>query len=270
MSPTTSEIRAVVAAVTRTIPLENLELPDEFFPAHLSVALIDAVFRSPCGEREHVEEVIDRYCRHFGISCTRERKWKTPPVRKQETIKDLIGHYDELGVDRMGNEVFQARRPLPGTRMSKVEYILHAAKALRFIGVDVLQDLPSLPSGDIEEALQSSSDVNDHITRKFLICTGDDDYVRGDAHVRRFVAEAIGQASVSATRARSLVRRSAYELILSPRFLYFEIRRHCLSRQERERAHFFGESLPEVDESRSAREYEGRFGRKVNDSIGGH
>ena len=260
MSPTASEIRGVIAAVTRTLPLEELELPDEFFPAHPSVALIDAVFRSPSGEREHVEEVVDRYCRHFGISRSREQKWKTPPVHKQETIRDLIGHYDELGVDRMKDEVFQAHRRLPGTRMSEVEYILHAARALRFIGVDVLQDLPSMPSEDIEEALQSSFDVNDHIARKFLMCTGDDDYVRGDAHVRRFVAEAIGQASVSATRARSLVRRSAYELILSPRFLYLEIRRYCLTRQERERVHFFGESSPEVDESRSAREYDGRFG----------
>ena len=250
----------MVAAVTRILPLEKLDLPEEFFPAHLSVALIDAVFRSPSREREQVEEVIGRYCRHFGISRTRERKWKTPPVHKQETIRDLIGHYDELGVDRMKNEVFQAHRRLPGTRLSEVEYILHAARALRFIGVDVLQDLPSLPSEDIEEALQSSSDASECVARKFLMCTGDDDYVRGDVHVRNFVAEAIGQASVSVTRARSLVRRSAYELILSPRFLYLEIRRYCLSRQERERLHFFGESSPEVDESRSAREYEGRFG----------
>ena len=260
MSPTASEIRGVVAAVTRTIPLEKLELPEEFFPAHLSVALIDAVFRSPSRDWGHVEEIIDRYCRRFGIPRTRERKWKTPAAHKQESIRDLIGHFEELGVDRMKKEVFQVRRCLPGTRISKVEYILHAAKALRFIGVDVLQDLPSLPSEDIEEALQSSSDANDHIARKFVMCTGDDDYVRGDVHVRRFVAEAIGQASVSATRARSLVRRSAYELILSPRFLYLQIRRYCLSRQERERVHFFGEPSPLVDESGSARGYAGRFG----------
>ena len=258
MSPTASEIRGVVAAVTRAIPLKKLELPEEFFPAHLSVALIDAVFRFPPVEPGHVEEAIDRYCRHFGISRTREWKWRTPPVRRQETLGDLIRHYDELGVDRMKNEVFQARRRLPGTSTSRVEHILHAARALRFMGVDVLQDLPSLPSEDIEEALQSSADGQ--IAHKFLMCTGGDDYVRGDVHVRRFVAEAIGQASVSATQARSLVRRSAYELILSPRFLYLEIRRYCLTRRESERAHPAGESSPEVDELRSTREHGGSFG----------
>ena len=219
------------------------------------------MFRSPPAEPGHVEEAIDRYCRHFGISRTRERKWRTPSVRNQETLGDLIGHYEELGVDRMKNEVLQARRRLPGTRTSRAEYVLHAARALRFMGVDVLQDLPSLPSEDIEEALQSSSDADGHIARKFLVCTGGDDYVRGDVHVRRFVAEAIGQASVSATQARSLVRRSAHELILSPRFLYLEIRRHCLTRRESERDdHPAGDSSPEADESRSLRGHGGSFG----------
>ena len=100
-----------------------------------------------------------------------------------------------------------------------------------------------------------------HIARKFLMCTGGDDYVRGDVHVRRFVAEAIGQASVSATQARSLVRRSAHELILSPRFLYLEIRRHCLTRRESEGdEHPAGDSSPEADESRSPREHGGGSG----------
>ena len=253
MSLTEPEIRDMVAAVTRTIPLENLELPEEFFPAHLSVALFDAVFRarprgpgSGRGGRRSILPVLRR------ISCARERKWKAPPVHRQETLGELIGHYEELGVDRMKNEVFQARQRLPGTRMSRVEYILHAARALRFMGVDVLQDLSSLPSEDIEEALQCSSDVDDYISRKFLMYTGDDDYVRGDVHVRRFVAEAVGQASVTTTRAKGLVRRSAYELILSPRYLYLEIRRYCLSRGDSAMKHIYGDTSPEVDELASA------------------
>jgi hypothetical protein len=260
MSPTEPEVRTVVAAVTRSIPLKKLELPEEFFPAHLSVALIDAAFRSRPGNRDQVEEVVDRYCRHFGISRARARKWKTPPLHKQETLGDLIGHYEDLGVDRMKNEVFQARQCLPGSRMSRAEYILHAAKALRYIGVDVLQDVPSLPSEDIEEALHTSSDVSDHIVRKFLVYTGGDDYVRGDVYVRRFVAEATGQASVSKTRARSLVRRTAYELILSPRYLYLEIRRYCLSREDCARARTLGESSQEVVDPLSGRKHDGRFG----------
>ena len=260
MSPTEPEVRTMVAAVTRTIPLEKLELPEEFFPAHLSVALIDAAFRSRPGNRDQVEEVVDRYCRHFGIARARPRKWKTPPLHKQETLGDLIEHYEDLGVDRMTNEIFQTRQRLPGTRISRAEYILHAAKALRYIGVDVLQDVPSLPSEDIEEALHTSSDVNDYIVRKLLMYTGDDDYVRGDVYVRRFVAEATGQESVSSTRARSLVRRSAYELILSPRYLYLEIRRYGLSREDCARARMLGELSQDVVNPQSGRKHDGWLG----------
>jgi hypothetical protein len=260
MSPAEPEIRGVAAAVTRTIPLARLELPDEFFPAHLSVALIDAVFRSRPGRRDQAEECAARYCRHFGITRARARKMKTPSVIKQETLGDLIGHYDEHGVDRMKNEVFQARQRLPGTRNSRAEFILHAAKSLRHIGVDVLQDIAALLSEEIEEALHSGSDIDDYIARKLVMYTGDDDYVRGDVYVRRFVADAIGQKSVSAARARSLVRRSAYELILSPRYLYLEIRRYCLSREDGARAHGFGDSSPEADVSRSGTKSDDRAG----------
>ena len=45
MSRAADELNQVIAAVRRSFPLRDLVLPDEFFPAHLSVALIDAVFR---------------------------------------------------------------------------------------------------------------------------------------------------------------------------------------------------------------------------------
>ena len=52
---------------------------------------------------------------------------------------------------------------------------------------------------------------------------GDDDFVRGDIHVRTFVAHAIGQRAVSADQAVRIVRQSAYEMILSPRYLDYQI-----------------------------------------------
>ena len=43
MSEDVHEIERLMTAIVRSIPLRNVELPDEFFPAHLSVALIDSV-----------------------------------------------------------------------------------------------------------------------------------------------------------------------------------------------------------------------------------
>ena len=62
-----------------------------------------------------------------------------------------------------------------------------------------------------------------------LMYTGDEDFVLGDSHVRRFVASAIGRGAVSADEAEDLVRQGAYELILSPRLLDREIWRYGIS-----------------------------------------
>jgi hypothetical protein len=236
MPATASDVGRIAATIARSIPLEQLGLPGEFFPAHLSVALVDAVFRSRPGRRDDPEASAERYCRYFGIPRERARRWKVPPVHRQETLGDLVAHFRDIGLERMKSEVFGARQRLPGTGMARVEYVMHAAKALRCLGVDVLQDMPSLPPEEIEDALRSPSPIGDQIVENLLMYTSDDDFVRGDAHVRDFVREALGERSVSAARAKHLVRLSAYELILSPRFLYLEIRRHCLARDVHARA----------------------------------
>ena len=54
MSSAAFEINQIMRTVRRSIPLENFVLPDEFFPAHLSVALVDAVFRSGNATRDDI------------------------------------------------------------------------------------------------------------------------------------------------------------------------------------------------------------------------
>ena len=49
-----SEVGQVVSAVSRSIDLRGAELSKEFFPAHLTVALIDAVFNP----RLHYDRVV--------------------------------------------------------------------------------------------------------------------------------------------------------------------------------------------------------------------
>ena len=231
MSATASDVDRVTATIARSIPLEKFELPEEFFPAHLGVALIDAVFRSRPGRRDDPTASAERYCRYFGIPRARARRWKTPPAHRQETLGELIAHYRDIGLERMKSEVFGARQRLPGTGMARAEYVMHAAKALRCLGIDILQDMPSMPRAEIEDALRSPSPIGDQIVENLLMYTSGDDFVRGDTLVRGFVGEALGEGTVSAARAKRLVRHSAYELILSPRFLYLEIRRYCLGRE---------------------------------------
>ena len=208
----------MIEAVLRSIPLDTVELPDEFFPAHLPVALIDSVVRSAFEYERNTVRSTERYCHRFGIERTRAEPWEAPPAEEQETLGDLVKRFEELGVDRMADEVFSGRPGAPGA-----ESVLQAAMALRQIGVEVLQDVPARSPDAIEEALRSSGEAGESAGRRLMMYAGDDDFVRGDIHVRTFVAHAIGQRAVSADQAVHIVRQSACEMILSPRYLDHQI-----------------------------------------------
>ena len=219
-----STVRRVVEAVGRCISFDEIELPKEFFQAHLSVAIVEAVFR--CGSEEESSRVAKRYCRHFGLTYTRCGTFELPPVAEQETVANLIGHYDERGVEGMAREVLATSRRASGT-----EIVLHIARALRHIGVNVLQDVQDRPATALRDVVRSVPGASETMARLLLTYAGDDDFVLGDDHVRRFVAEATGQRSVPASPAASLVRQAAYELIVSPRHLDYRIYRYCAARQ---------------------------------------
>ena len=218
MSDISRKIRQMIEAVLRSIRLDTVELPEEFFPAHLPVALIDSVVRSVFEYDPHTVRSTERYCHRFGIERTRAERLETPPADEQETLADLVKRFEELGVDRMADEVFSGRQGAPGA-----ESVLNAAMALRQIRVEVLQDVPARSPDAIEDALRFSGEAGKSAGRRLMMYAGDDDFVRGDIHVRTFVAHAIGQRAVSADQAEQIVRQSAYEMILSPRYLDYQI-----------------------------------------------
>ena len=102
----------------RVVDLHDAELGDEFFPAHLSIALIDAVF-TPQLRYKEVVPIIERYCHHFKLCRVRTDRQSLPPVDEQETLTNLIDHYEELGPGGMQEEIFKSRYCSPGTRILK-------------------------------------------------------------------------------------------------------------------------------------------------------
>ena len=220
-----TEIRLMADAARRSLPLSESWLPDAFFPAHLTVALVDAIVR-PRTWRPGPMEAAARYCRRFGLATRRPERWEVlPPPDEQETLEDLLRHFDELGMEAMARELLGTTAGSAASRR-KAEDLFLAARSLRSIGVEVLQDVRSRPPEAVEATLRGAGP---NAGRLLLMYTGDDEFVRGDTHVRRFVASAIGRRSVRADRAEALVRAAAHELILAPRFLDRLIWQHGVS-----------------------------------------
>ena len=148
------EVRQVLVVISHAISMERTALPNEFYPSHLPVALINAVYRARLGSGAPTTSSAERYCHHFGIASTRTRSWKPVSADEQESLGDLIGRFDELGVDRMAKEVFRSGHGSTEAAIRKAKNILRAAKVLRHIGIDVLQDIPARRPDEIDEALQ--------------------------------------------------------------------------------------------------------------------
>ena len=213
------ELDHVIEAVRHSFPLTNLVLPDEFFPAHLSVAIIDAVLDSRGKNSESAVPASERYCRWAGIARTRADRWNKPLPEAQESLTDMIGHFDELGDRRVAEKAFGTKQLLSDASVVRMESVPHAARALRRAGIEVLQDVQARESEEIERTLRDCAGFGEAAARLFLMYAGSDDFVHGDGCVRRFVAGALGRTEVSAARAKRLVRSCAYELVLSPRYL---------------------------------------------------
>ena len=222
MSEDVHEIDRLMTAIGRSIPLRNVELPDEFFPAHLSVALIDSVFRSRGRHDDSVVSATRRYCNRFKVPRTRADRWQPPPAEEQEALATLIRRYGEFGADWMTDEVFRNGTPLQATATNS-ESVLQAARALQRNGINLLQNMRTRFCGRIERELRLSAGLGETTIRMLLMYTGSDDFVRGDSHIRRFVADATGRKRISRAEAERLVRWSAHELIVSPRYLDYEI-----------------------------------------------
>ena len=232
-SEVSSDCRLVMQKVRCTVPLERPDLPDEFFPGHLSVALINAVFPARNGHDARARSAADRYCRRFGIARTRTDRWELPPVEEQETLLDLVRRGDELAANQMAGGFSWTGMPCPKMKRARTEDLLCAARALLQLGIRVLQDVVARDAAEIEHRLRRSARLDESTIRSFLMYSGDDDFVQGDIYVRTFVAEATGRGSVSATEAEDLVRWAAHELILSPRYLDYELWKYGRAEQQR-------------------------------------
>ena len=155
----------------------------------------------------------------------RTTRQNLPPVEEQETLRDLIGHYKEYGLEYMKEEVFDARYRSPGTDITKAENVLLAAAELQKIGIDTLQDAheASLERfGEIKSTLIELRGIGERTINMFLMYSGNDDFVKGDVHVCRFVEKALGR-KVSAAEAEKSVKDAAREFKISPRILDYKI-----------------------------------------------
>jgi hypothetical protein len=204
-----------VARLANYIEQTELKIPklaDEYRYASLPLCVVDAVFS--IGVRyTSTQKVVSNLCEYAG--WTRFFASREARGAGEYGIGDLNSMFDKFGAEGMAESVFQNRQ-----RTSSRSGILKAEAVLLYCRTLIKAGINDFPDLDVErrehaEAIilglpgQSSGIAFDY----FMMLAGDDNLIKPDRMVQRYVAHALDLDSVPQPRqAAILVRLAAKEL----------------------------------------------------------
>lgn len=226
-----AESRKLAEAVRRKKVHLPDQLGDEFFPAHVTVALIDAVLTSNLKYESLVVPRVREYCDYFSLDRICADKNQLPKVEDQETLSDLIEHYEHEDMTALLGQFKSYIGKEEGYRKYrlKTEIIHCAALELRRIGIETLQDVAACSAESIKCALRPVGGIGPATIHMFLMYTGREDFVKGDRHVCGFVENALCRSNIDPREVEELVKEAAVELVelglthVNPRLLDYAI-----------------------------------------------
>lgn len=205
-----------VAQLADQIEEAGLEIPvlaDEYRYASLPLCVIDAVFS--IGVRyTSTQRVVENFCDH-----TEWVRYATSRDGRRvgtNGIAELVAIFDKFGCEEMARSVFGNRqRTSSRSGILKSEAVHLFCQALTMAGIGTFADL-STDRREFAEAMilglpgQSSGIAFDY----FMMLAGDDNLVKPDRMVQRFVGQALLMPTVPQPRqAAILVRLVANEFL---------------------------------------------------------
>ena len=217
-----------------SLQLKTARLSTAYYYQSMPICIVDAVFS--LGVRyEQVEGVVSRLCQAAEWKTFRNHGSPTPPLKEQKTVSDFL----ELlkGPSSAMDTLFKNRCfANPGAskpnRIRKADLVKMFAETLKANGVESFQDLETCsdPEG-LEQCLLGLPALKSGVAvRYFWMLAGDEDEVKPDRMIHRFITGALGRAAGNA-EAVKLIREACVVLngdypSLSPRLLDHEVWKH--------------------------------------------
>lgn len=206
-----NNIDTLVAYIRRTLADLNAPPTDAAYEyASVPLCVIDAVFS--IGVRyESTERTVTEFCARY--HWQRDGRGK----EKEHTITEFLSILNPYGNrwEEMADTVFRNRqRTSSRSGILKAEATYRFAKTLQQFGVETFADV--LKSGlrnDLRQAIKAIPGQASGLSYAyFLILAGNQDGVKADRMVTRFVADALGVRNVAPELAEELVRNASKTL----------------------------------------------------------
>lgn len=205
----------------------NLTLVEEYGYHNLPLCIIDAVFSIGVNYAS-TENTVKRFCDYFGV--TRLRDKELAPISEQLSVSEFLQLHIGLTLPEMAEKVYQNKqRTSTRNGILKAEAVYHFTKVVQSFGVEYLQDVgmilgDALFEGEIVKIPGQASGLS---TRYFYMLAGDENFIKPDRMIRRFIYSAI-QRELSLNECQELLVSAHAELVkeyplLTPRSLDHQI-----------------------------------------------
>ncbi len=213
--PDTNPVKRLADYIER-VKLTKVELGDEFHYASLPLCVIGAVFSIGVTAKS-ADNAVERFCERNGWP----QNWRRLVLSRAELgagshpISELLALYDGLTPEDAADKLYSNRqRTSPRSGILKAEAVRRFAEALRQAGIETFEDMTPDKLEQAEAIIlgipgQSSGISFDY----FQMLAGNDDLVKPDRMVQRFVGEALKTKREQEPRQASLlVQLAAREL----------------------------------------------------------
>ncbi|MBE9047661.1 hypothetical protein IQ255_25200 [Pleurocapsales cyanobacterium LEGE 10410] len=175
--------------------LQNAQLSEEYYYSSLPLCVIDAVFS--IGIRySTTRQVVINFCKRQQVKRLREYGSPYPNKKQQLSVEDILNLYKNHSINELASDFFENRcRTSSRNGILKAEAVFLFSEVLYKYNVNFFQDLPSFIGNiQFENSIKQIPGQKSGIsTSYFYMLAGNEDFIKPDRMIIRFVESCIGK-----------------------------------------------------------------------------
>lgn len=204
------EVARLVEALRPLVTEGALTLPNEYRYAHLSLALIDAIY-SINAHYESVHRTVLRYANYAHLTPYRLSADRWPDRAEQQALSAFVDFLDATGPEYAAEQIFQNRqRTSSRNGILKAAAVQEAEHLLATYGVSYFQDIPTvMDSPAFVHAFRSIQGQGSGTSLTyFWMLTGSDGLAKPDRQILRALSRIVGRPVTLSEEATALLQKT--------------------------------------------------------------
>jgi len=185
----------MLAYLDKIADYSNLRLGAEYYYNSLVFCIIDSIY-SINSVYTSTKNTVIRYCKKKNLNMYREYGSLPDDIMNEYTVKDFIEFSSGKTYEYLAEAVFENRqRTSAKNGILKAQAVVEFAEVLHAFGINRFVDVPKMyDNSTIENKIKSIKGQGSGLSLiYFYMLAGNDDLIKADRHIIRFIFEATGK-----------------------------------------------------------------------------